>query len=559
MCSPRGLPRVFLVALLAAGLLASLLARPGTAHAQENSELFGYHIDETSPEPASTWIDPVLTLLLDPTTLEDPPDFDVAELHDSTVFAAGVDWIPVDADTLDELVERHVRVLQVIATLDRDLDAAAQEIRVRRPQVEVLNDAIAHEHAEEARLANEITILNTAIAEFAVRAFISEDELDTALSLPDTELSETRVVSDEVRGDQFVQIHDREAELAERQARREGFEEDLRILRSDLRQLRRERLELLHDLRTMQDLAEQTASDYQTTLHRRLEAFVAETDIPLVALNAYVIAARLQEIERPECQIEWWMLAGIGKIESFHGHFGDSTLDINGTTTDKITGPALDGRILEGAEYLVDGAPLPGAADRTEIIEIEVAVPTIDDSPIEPDVPSADAASAAAGSAPDTAAAIQAPKPVVKRLALIADSDGGRLDGDATYDRAVGPMQFIPQTWNQYDVDANLDEESDPNNIYDAALASATYLCTAAGSMATVEGQQRGYFAYNHDLEYSENVTKAAEVYRRLITLADEPEGSAHELGIANPELIELGSRAAEGSKAFDDPTLPDW
>ena len=32
-------------------------------------------------------------------------------------------------------------------------------------------------------------------------------------------------------------------------------------------------------------------------------------------------------------------------------------------------------------------------------------------------------------------------------VASISDTDGGRLDGDTTWDRAVGPMQFIPSTW----------------------------------------------------------------------------------------------------------------
>ncbi len=548
----RGVPRVVLVALIAVGLLL-----PDVAVAQELDDVFGYPTNEPVLDIDAPWIDPVVTLGLDPTTLEDPPDFDVAELHDSTVFASGVDWVAVSDDTLQPLVDNHVRVLQVIATLDRDTTRAAHEISERRPRVKILNDAIDHEHAEEARLAYEVLILNTAIAEFAVRAFISEDELDTALSLPDTELSETRVVTDEVRDDQFQQIADREAELAERQARRAGLEEDLRVIRSELRSLRRDRLNLLRDLRSMQELSEQTSATYKYTLHQRLEQFVEGTDIPLVALNAYVIASRIQEEQNPNCQIGWWMLAGIGKIESIHGYFGQSTLDINGDTTDKITGPALDGRVLEGAEFLLAGTDLPDASDRTEVIEIEVSVPTADNSPagLPPtEEPIVDATSA--GATPAAAAA--APVPVVKRLALIKDSDGGRLDGDATYDRAVGPMQFIPQTWNQYDVDANLDDESDPNNIYDASLASAQYLCTAAGSMATAKGQARAFFAYNHDLEYSENVASAADWYRTKIDIPEEPLGSAPQLGIATPPLVERNAQP-KATNAAADPALPDW
>jgi membrane-bound lytic murein transglycosylase B len=32
-------------------------------------------------------------------------------------------------------------------------------------------------------------------------------------------------------------------------------------------------------------------------------------------------------------------------------------------------------------------------------------------------------------------------------VAVVRDTDHGKLDGDPNFDRAVGPMQFIPSTW----------------------------------------------------------------------------------------------------------------
>lgn len=68
----------------------------------------------------------------------------------------------------------------------------------------------------------------------------------------------------------------------------------------------------------------------------------------------------------------------------------------------------------------------------------------------------------------------------------IRDSDGGLLDGDAVYDRAVGPMQFIPTTWARWSSDGNGDGIADPQNIYDATLAAGRYLC-ASGPIDTDE------------------------------------------------------------------------
>ena len=54
----------------------------------------------------------------------------------------------------------------------------------------------------------------------------------------------------------------------------------------------------------------------------------------------------------------------------------------------------------------------------------------------------------------------------------IPDTDGGRLDGDAQWDRAVGAMQFLPATWARWGVRAGGDGAApDPQNIDDAALS----------------------------------------------------------------------------------------
>ena len=99
--------------------------------------------------------------------------------------------------------------------------------------------------------------------------------------------------------------------------------------------------------------------------------------------------------------------------------------------------------------------------------------------------------------------------------AVIGDSDGGALDGDATFDRAVGPMQFIPQTWERWKRDGNGDGKADPSNIYDAALTAANYLC-ASGPMVTDDDLTRGYLSYNHSEDYAAAVLAYALDYSRF-------------------------------------------
>jgi membrane-bound lytic murein transglycosylase B len=98
-------------------------------------------------------------------------------------------------------------------------------------------------------------------------------------------------------------------------------------------------------------------------------------------------------------------------------------------------------------------------------------------------------------------------------VALVRDTDGGKLDGDPNFDRAVGPMQFIPSTWAVYGVDGNDDGKKDPNNIFDAALAAADYLCAGGGDMANPAQEAAAVLRYNDAEEYVRVVLALAASY----------------------------------------------
>ncbi|WP_093907983.1 lytic transglycosylase domain-containing protein [Streptomyces sp. cf386] len=90
--------------------------------------------------------------------------------------------------------------------------------------------------------------------------------------------------------------------------------------------------------------------------------------------------------------------------------------------------------------------------------------------------------------------------------ALIRDTDGGAHDGDMTYDRAVGPMQFIPSTWARWGADGNGDGRTDPNNVFDAALAAGRYLCAGGRDLSVPAELDRAILGYNHSAAYLRTV-----------------------------------------------------
>ncbi|MEV6103368.1 lytic transglycosylase domain-containing protein [Streptomyces sp. NPDC051940] len=155
-----------------------------------------------------------------------------------------------------------------------------------------------------------------------------------------------------------------------------------------------------------------------------------EAGIPATVLAAYKKAAAEVGRTKPGCNLEWQLLAAIGKVES--GHARGGAVDAYGTTRSKILGP-----VLSGGAY-----------------------------------------------------------------ANIADTDNGLYDDDSTYDRAVGPMQFIPGTWATWGADGNADGRRDPNNIYDAALAAGNYLCAGSRDVGTATGREAAILSYNPSREY---------------------------------------------------------
>jgi len=87
------------------------------------------------------------------------------------------------------------------------------------------------------------------------------------------------------------------------------------------------------------------------------------------------------------------------------------------------------------------------------------------------------------------------------------------LHGDAVWEHAVGPMQFLPETWSRYATDGDGDGHADALDLDDAAATAARYLCAGGGDLGTGVGWEKAVLSYNHSQEYADAVYAAATAY----------------------------------------------
>jgi len=179
------------------------------------------------------------------------------------------------------------------------------------------------------------------------------------------------------------------------------------------------------------------------------------TGIPVTVLAAYRKAEANLAAAKPSCHLPWWLVAGVGRIET--GHAFGGRVDANGNTRGRIMGPLLDGS-------------MPGTA-------------------------------------------------------VIRDTDGGKWDGDATFDRGIGPMGFLPGSWTEWGKDGNGDGAADPNNVFDAATAAGYVLCSV-GDLSNPATMAKALLRYNHSASYVNIVLTWAAAYRDGVTPTADSTGS---------------------------------
>jgi membrane-bound lytic murein transglycosylase B len=89
----------------------------------------------------------------------------------------------------------------------------------------------------------------------------------------------------------------------------------------------------------------------------------------------------------------------------------------------------------------------------------------------------------------------------------------GNTAGRPVYARAMGPMQFLPGTWSRFASDGDGDGKADPQNIFDASLATARYLCSGGLNLRNQAQVLTAILRYNNSMAYAENVLGWAAAY----------------------------------------------
>ncbi len=92
-----------------------------------------------------------------------------------------------------------------------------------------------------------------------------------------------------------------------------------------------------------------------------------------------------------------------------------------------------------------------------------------------------------------------------------------------TYARALGPMQFLPGTWSRYASDGDGDGKADVQNIYDASLAAARYLCSGGVNLRNQADVMSAILRYNNSMAYARNVLSWAASYATGVVPVDLP------------------------------------
>ncbi len=239
-------------------------------------------------------------------------------------------------DVLAERVDDVARAEGVVDTAERAVERARDALR-RLVVANYMSEAsttsdIGTVLSGQAGINDALVRLSLGESSLAARARDIERRLE---DLAETEAARDRAVDARTRAEQAMAA----AEQAERDAVTARTDTEARIRDIDEETVRTQAAEgeAVADVgRRQADVLRAQAEVPAARL--RADVVAVGIDFPLVALDAWLKAAA-----HAPCRMEWWVLAGISKIEGRHGTFGGGRLGARGYPTTRIIGPPLDG------------------------------------------------------------------------------------------------------------------------------------------------------------------------------------------------------------------------
>jgi membrane-bound lytic murein transglycosylase B len=300
----------------------------------------------------------------DPAEPTAPETADLPELGELPEISPGLAEVELTSATYDEAVARRGAVADDRAAAERrEADEGAAIVTHTDREAELTEQIDAarrraeHWEGEAARLDDEVRAV-------AVGSYMRGSSADVGPLFTLDPEAHNREATAAVTSDSLARRQVAELEHARSEARKARNEETLstairdgvrealaaaRIARDEAR-AEKERLgiELLEAVDAIED-------------QRRL-ASVVGADFPLVVLDAYYKAAETMQLLAPGCGIQWWGMAGIGKIESRHGTYAGAEVRADGSLTKPIIGIPLTGAgatasIGDSDGGLIDGDP----------------------------------------------------------------------------------------------------------------------------------------------------------------------------------------------------------
>lgn len=360
-----------------------------------------------------------------------------------------LDVVPVTSERYDGAAQQRDADAAELADANHRLATAEAKLTRLEQERLALVDLIARGTERRRKLGITAERLRETLSTVAVRRFMS-DSAEDLYPDPHATIEEAldRSHKKTIAAEAERQVEVQSVTVAERIVDTEGSIEDWRRSQRHNEDETASTTRALTKARSDAEIATAAIVGAEAELRSARPMTVVDgSDLPLVALDAYVRAAADLDATRPSCGLTWWALAAVGRSESSHGRSGGGQAGADGTTSVPVFGPPLDG--TNGTK-------------------------------------------------------------------LVNDTDKGQLDLDPVLDRAVGVMQFLPGTWRRWSEDQSGDGTSDPQNIYDGALASGKLLCGSASRLDTDEGLRAAYFAYNRSDAYVEKVMGYANGYRAL-------------------------------------------